>query len=100
MTFEASSSVTLLFDFWHVNSPGGTLYSFSLFLLVDLWNYLLVWWVAQVLCCNYYYFFFSKSNLGLTVLLNRSAQQPVHLVIDIWDQVCGVIWNLFNIQCV
>ncbi|XP_077399223.1 protein SLC31A2 [Vanacampus margaritifer] len=44
MTFEASSSVTLLFDFWHVNSPGGMFASVIVVMLVTvLYELLKVW---------------------------------------------------------
>ncbi|XP_077593785.1 protein SLC31A2 isoform X2 [Stigmatopora nigra] len=44
MVFEVSSSVTLLFDFWHVNSPGGMLVSvIVVMLLTILYEMLKVW---------------------------------------------------------
>ncbi|XP_035463226.1 probable low affinity copper uptake protein 2 isoform X1 [Scophthalmus maximus] len=44
MTFEVSSSVTLLFDFWNVRGPGGMLLSvLVVFLLTVLYEALKVW---------------------------------------------------------
>ncbi|XP_019735201.1 protein SLC31A2 [Hippocampus comes] len=44
MTFEASSSVTLLFDFWHVNSPGGMFLSVIVVMLLTVFYELLKVW--------------------------------------------------------
>ncbi|XP_027134413.1 protein SLC31A2 isoform X2 [Larimichthys crocea] len=44
MTFEASSSVTLLFDFWDVHGPAGMVLSvFVVFLLTVFYELLKVW---------------------------------------------------------
>ncbi|XP_066502281.1 probable low affinity copper uptake protein 2 [Hoplias malabaricus] len=44
MYFEGSSSVTLLFDFWNVNGPGGmTLSVFIVLLLTLMYELLKVW---------------------------------------------------------
>ncbi|XP_077479232.1 protein SLC31A2 [Stigmatopora argus] len=44
MVFDVSSSVTLLFDFWHVNSPGGMFVSvIVVMLLTILYEILKVW---------------------------------------------------------
>ncbi|XP_057674431.1 probable low affinity copper uptake protein 2 [Corythoichthys intestinalis] len=50
MVFEVSSSVTLLFDFWHVNSPGGMFVSvLVVMLLTILYEMLKVWrlWLGR-----------------------------------------------------
>ncbi|XP_030004315.1 protein SLC31A2 [Sphaeramia orbicularis] len=50
MTFEASSSVTLLFDFWDVHGPAGMVLSvFVVLLLTVFYEVLKVWrvWLSQ-----------------------------------------------------
>ncbi|XP_061658163.1 probable low affinity copper uptake protein 2 [Syngnathoides biaculeatus] len=44
MTFEVSKSVTLLFDFWHVNSPGGMFVSVLVVMLLTVFYELLKVW--------------------------------------------------------
>ncbi|XP_077354362.1 protein SLC31A2 isoform X2 [Festucalex cinctus] len=44
MTFEASSNVTLLFDFWHVSGPGGMFLSVLVVMLLTVFYELLKVW--------------------------------------------------------
>ncbi|XP_054613457.1 probable low affinity copper uptake protein 2 isoform X2 [Dunckerocampus dactyliophorus] len=44
MTFYASSNVTLLFDFWNVNSPGGMVLSVVVVMLLTVFYELLKVW--------------------------------------------------------
>nr|XP_057920927.1 probable low affinity copper uptake protein 2 [Doryrhamphus excisus] len=44
MTFQASSHVTLLFDFWSVNSPGGMVLSVLVVMLLTVFYELLKVW--------------------------------------------------------
>ncbi|XP_026196006.1 probable low affinity copper uptake protein 2 isoform X2 [Anabas testudineus] len=51
MTFEVSSSVTLLFDFWNVQGPGGMVLSvFVVLLLTVFYEFLKVWKVWLATC--------------------------------------------------
>ncbi|XP_037122359.1 probable low affinity copper uptake protein 2 [Syngnathus acus] len=84
MTFQVSSHVTLLFDFWQVNSPGGMVLSvIVVMLLTVLYELLKVWrvWLSRSTLLAQYSTPFSSSpvveNSSPEASLTPSESNPI-----------------------
>ncbi|KAM3874411.1 protein SLC31A2 [Diretmus argenteus] len=107
MTFEASSRVMLLFDFWDVHGPAGMLLSvFVVFLLTVLYELLKVWRLSLGNRSQLgqgqppYSFASSECRRESNTVLTNSASESSLAPVELHPNGCSIrnSWALHGIQ--